>query len=143
MLIVLIVISIIGFIYNAMNDDEIANVYFLGLVIKVVIMAILIGYIVNGRVIDQKIQLIETKNEEIEQKVEKAVKTYMEYENKTFTELKGDSFITFITLYPELKSDEMIMREIDLYQKNINDITSLKKDKINISNFKWWVYFGK
>ena len=141
MIIVLILISI--FLLFVSDDDDFQTFCFISCGIKIVIMAILIGSIVNGRVIDEKIELIQNKNYEIEQKVELAVKTYMEFENKTFVELKGDSFITLVTLYPKLKSDEMIMKEIELYQNNINEITDLKKEKINISNYKWWVYFGK
>jgi len=144
MLIVLIIISIIFIICLLCSKaEELFFVPLLCLGIKIIVMATFIGYIVNGRVIDQKIELLENKNKEIESKVEVSVKSYMEYEGKTFKDLKVDSYIQLVNLYPDLKSDELIKKEIELYQKNIEEVNNLKMEKINISNYKWWVYFGK
>lgn len=144
MLIVLIILSIltIGILYID-DNEEVAIIPLLYLVVEVVVITILIGLIVNGRVIDQKIELLENKNKEIESKVEISVKSYMEYEGKTFKDLKVDSYIQLVNLYPDLKSDELIKKEIELYQKNIEEVNNLKMEKINISNYKWLVYFGR
>lgn len=51
---------------------------------------------------------------------------------KTFKDLKTDtSYITLTTLYPELKSDKLIEKEIDLYEANNEKIITLKEQKIN------------
>lgn len=144
MLIVLIILSIltIGILYID-DNEEVAIIPLLCLVVEVVVITILIGLIVNGRVIDQKIELLENKNKEIESKVEISVKSYMEYEGKTLKDLKVDSYIQLVNLYPELKSDKFIEKEIELYQKNVKEVNNLKMEKINISNYKWWVYFGR
>ena len=144
MMIVLIAISIILIIVCLTTDmEDFVAVPISALCIKIGIMAILMGMIVNGRVLDQKIELIEQKNQEIEGKIEVAVKTYMEYEGETFTNLKSDSYIQLVNLYPELKADELIKSEIELYNSNIKEINDLKMERINISNYKWWAYFGK
>lgn len=68
----------------------------------------------------------------------------MKHEQDTFTELKTDtSYITLVTLYPELKSDELIKSEINLYEKNNKKIIALKEQKIDKTIYKWWLYFGK
>lgn len=144
MIIVLILISVIGGIISLWNDEsDFAAIFGFGLLLKTAVACILLGLIINGRVIDQKIELVETKNQEIESKVETSVKAYMEFENKTYSDLKVDSYIQLVNLYPELKSDELIRSEIELYQDNVKEITNLKKGKINISNYKFWLYFGK
>ena len=67
----------------------------------------------------------------------------MNFEKDTLTEFKTDSYIQLVNLYPDLKSNELIQNQINLYEKNNKKITELKTDKLNISNYKWWVYFGK
>lgn len=144
MLIIVMLISIIGIILCIINDeDEAVMVFFSGLAIKILILAILLGKIINGRVIDQKIELIENQNKDIESKIEITVKKYMDFEKETYIELTTDSYIQLVNLYPNLKSDTLIQEQIKIYEENNKSIIELKKEKIDISNYKWWVYFGK
>jgi hypothetical protein len=147
MIIVLIIITIIiGMlaIYKADFDEDTVFVIF-GLLLLALIIVLLVckGVIINGSVIDQKIDLMQSQNEDIENKIELSVKQYMNYEKDTYKDLKTDSYIQLVNLYPELKSDTLIQQQMTLYQKNNDDITKLKMDKIDISIYKWWVYFGK
>ena len=67
----------------------------------------------------------------------------MEHEHSTFKDLANtDSYITLVTLYPELKSDELIKEEIKVYEENNKKIIALKEQKINGKIYKWWLYFG-
>ena len=146
MMIVLILISIILFIVFLFVDDGLdsALVPFTGFLIKLGITIYLLVKLININVIDEKIKLYTTQNKEIESKVEEVVKQYMKHEHNTFVDLKTDtSYMTLVTLYPELKSDDLIKHEIDLYEKNNKKIISLKEQKINKSVYKWWLYFGK
>lgn len=144
MIFVLMLISVIFIILCAIgNSEEMATFSLVMLGFKLIAMGFLIGAVINGRVIEQKIELLETRNQEIEEKVKSTIQTYMEYEGKTYADLKIDSYINLVNLYPDLKSDELIKSEIELYQKNTEEITNLKMEKINISNYKWWLYFGK
>ena len=144
MIFVLILISVIFISLCFANDSEEMATFSLAVLgLKLIAMVFLIGAVINGRVIEQKIELLETRNQEIEEKVKDTVRTYMEYEGKTYADLKIDSYINLVNLYPDLKSDELIKSEIELYQKNTEEITNLKMEKINISNYKWWLYFGK
>lgn len=149
MIIVLIVISIIIFIlgYFVTDDYDLQESMiggsFVAFIIKLGVLIYLLVKIIGLRVIDEKIELYQTQNEEIENKVEVVVKQYMEHENKTFTGLKTDeSYITLVTLYPELKSDKLIEQEINLYEENNKKILELKEQKINEKVYKWWLYFG-
>lgn len=143
MLIIFIIVTIITWICFYVIEEDLPVLPTVALAAEIIIMGCLIGSIVNGRVIDSKIKLIEKQNKDIEEKVEVTVKTYMNFEKDTLTEFKTDSYIQLVNLYPDLKSNELIQNQINLYEKNNKKITELKTDKLNISNYKWWVYFGK
>lgn len=143
MLIIFIIVTIITWICFYVIEEDLPMLPTVALASEIIIMGCLIGSIVNGRVIDDKIKLIEKQNKDIEEKVEVTVKTYMNFEKDTLTEFKTDSYIQLVNLYPDLKSNELIQNQINLYEKNNKKITELKTDKLNISNYKWWVYFGK
>lgn len=145
MIIVLILISIGILIWSIETDnDDISFIPIIAGVIKIAILCILCGELTECRVIDKKIELYLNQNKEIENKVELVVKEYMKHETDTFKELKNNSsYITLVTLYPELKSDKLIEKEINLYEENNKKIISLKEQKINESIYKWWLYYGK
>lgn len=144
MLIVLILISVVLFIICMWLDEDMCFLPIVGFILKTVVLVIFSWKLIEIRVIDQKIELYSTQNKEIETKVEMVVKQHMEHENKTFTQLKTeDSYITLVTLYPELKADQLIQQEINLYEENNSKIIELKEQKINESIYKWWLYFGK
>ena len=150
MLIILILISIaiiiLGlFVYP--NDEEIGTFItgagIIGFIIKIIGLICCISSLVGARVIDQRIELYQNKNKEIEEKMEIVVKNYMEYEGNTYKELKTDSYIQLINIYPDLKADQLVKQQINLYIENNNKIIQLKEEKMNKTIYRWWVYFGK
>lgn len=92
--------------------------------------------------VDEKIELYQSENNRIEGEISEIVENYKDFEKDTFTELKGKDVTTLITMYPELKSDRLVKKQIDIYNKNKQKIVALKEDKINIKPLKWWLYFG-
>ena len=145
MIIILFLISIGLFAFIMwQGDEEYLWIPVIGIIVKTIALAIIAWNLVECRVIDEKVTLYEVQNKEIEQKIEIAVKGYMQHENNTFKELKtNDSYITLVTLYPELKADTLIQQEINIYEDNNNKVIKLKEQKINKSIYKWWLYFGK
>ena len=99
--------------------------------------------LISLRIIDDKIDLYSKQNKEIENKIEITVKQYMEYENKTFTNLKPGSYINMVNLYPELKSDKLVQKQLEVYTENNNAIIEHKQERLNKTIYKWWLYFGK
>lgn len=93
-------------------------------------------------VIDQKIQMYTEENVKIETQINDLVEEYMKYEGDTFKELANNEGISLISLYPELKSDELINKQLDLYITNNEKIKTLREQKINAKIYKWWLYFG-
>ena len=151
-MLLLILILIIGFMifceYKYKNDTrsdwDMARIITIPiLVINIIALFIMAILLVDCRVIDSKIELYQNQNKDIEQKIEITVKQYMDFEKDTYKELKSDSYINLVNLYPELKSDTLVQQQIELYTKNNETITELKQEKINETLYKWWIYFGK
>lgn len=144
MLIVLFIVSIIlsVFLFWLFDIDGIPFIF----IFPIICMFFIFGniyVIVNGRVVDQKIEMYSEENKVIETQIETVVTDYMKYESETLKDLKGNSAITLVSLYPELKADELVKTQIKTYQENNSKIKKLKEEKIDISVAKWWLYFGK
>lgn len=107
------------------------------------VISIFVGIgVVNGRTLDSKIAMYTEENENIETEMNSLVEQYMNYESGTYGELKGESSITLVSLYPELKADTLVTKQIEVYIANNEKIKKLKEKKINLSVKKWWLYFG-
>jgi len=113
------------------------------LIINVIALLILGICLTDCRVVNKKIELYQSQNKDIEKKIEITVKKYMNFETDTYKELKTDSYINLVNLYPDLKSDKLVQQQIELYTNNNNTITQLKEEKINETIYRWWIYFGK
>lgn len=138
--VVFLVISII--IYWITNDDD--AICLSGVICLVAFVVVIVAgvKVVNGRVIDTKIAMYQEENKNIETQMDVLVGKYMDYESETFGELKGESSITLVSLYPELKADELVKSQVEVYTSNNKTIKDLKEKKINLSTWKWWLYFG-
>lgn len=97
----------------------------------------------NARVIDEKIALYEEENTRIEQVVNDAVVQYMQYETDTYTNLRPTDPTVLVTLYPELKTNELVAKQLDLYVKNNNTIKELRCEKLDYKVLAWWLFFGQ
>ena len=152
MLILLFVIFVALFILASIFIDEYDHEIFKGItqVCTVIGAAITVIAFVcvsydfsKTMVIDDMITMYTEENQNIESQIDVIVSEYMDYECGTFAELKADSSITLVSLYPELKSDELVQTQIATYQANNAKLKELKEAKINTRVYKWWLYFGK
>ena len=97
---------------------------------------------------DSKIKMYEEENNKIQNQISNIVENYKVYEKDTYSEsLKnidiGNTDIVVLTqLYPDLKSNEMVNTQIQIYQDNNNKIKELKEQKLDKQVAKWWLYFG-
>ena len=148
MLIVLIVICIAMLVISFIMDDSEAKEFLcvIGAIGTFVFVGITLGCIVSyvgTRTVDAKIVMYQEENKAIEQKIEATVKQYMSFEKDTYKDLKVDSYINLVSLYPELKSDTLIKKQIETYQENSETIIGLKESKIDRQALKWWLFLGK
>ena len=144
-MIILVLIICIGLIiwglFNCKDEDFFIPVGILTLFICVAFVFV-VGGLVNGRTLDDKIAMYTEENIKIEEKIGTLVKEYMEYESNTYIEIKNESVISLVSLYPELKADELVKKQINIHTDNNLNIKALKEQKINLSKYKFWLYFG-
>ena len=108
------------------------------------IISIILGIsVTNGRTLDAKIAMYTEENTNIEESMNVLVQQYMNYESGTYGELKNESSITLVSLYPDLKADTLVEKQIEVYLNNNREIRKLKEKQIELSVKKWWLYFGK
>lgn len=143
MIILLIIISIIGFIIACgIDNDDIGYISMWCFVVSLIV-AIFLGISVsNGRIMDEKIAMYQEENNKIEKQLDTLVSNYMNYESNTYEKFKSESSVTLVSMYPELKSDKLVEEQISVYENNNKKIRELKEDKINLKVKKWWLYFG-
>lgn len=117
-----------------------------GLVALLLVIAIcsLSPIVFTENTIDEKIKMYQEENANIEKDIDKVVKEYLKHEHDTYADLKTEeSSITLVTLFPDLKSDNLVQQQLEIYVKNNETIKHLKEDKIDIAKKKWILYFGK
>lgn len=92
--------------------------------------------------VDKKIEVYKTQNQQLERKIDTVVKNYMDHEKDTYKEFKAGDGMTLIATYPELRSNELVKKQVETYEKNNRKITKLEEDEIDYNVIKWWLYFG-
>lgn len=137
----------IGLICCIFIDNNIGKVFSgFGIFISVVALIgiiINIGILINGRTLDDKIAMYEQENAAIEQSVDVLVKDYYRHESDTYSSLTPENAVLFASAYPELQSNELATKQLEIYVENNNNIKELKKDQINLSKNRFWLYFGR
>ena len=113
------------------------------LVIFLISFMALLMSISNGSTIDSRIELYQSQNTEIESKVQATVASYLDHEKQAYKDLKPDNAIAVVSAYPELHSNELVKKQIEVYEDNNKKILGLKEEKLNQSVYKWWLYFGR
>lgn len=99
--------------------------------------------IAQSRIIDEKIAMHETENKSIESAISTIVENYQDYEKDVFANAKNESIVVIATqIYPELKSNELVKKQLDIYVENNKKIKQLKNKKLDYKVSKWLLYFG-
>lgn len=155
MLIVLFIISLIFILisYFCIKTDngEIDIFYLVGITISLIgiisIITISVASISctieisKSTVIDKKIAMYQEENQKIEKEITSVVNSYKDYEKEVIS--NTGEMATILVRFPELKSNKLVSKQIQVYVDNNNKIKELKEEKINYSIYKWWLYFGK
>lgn len=143
MLILIFVISLALLIFFGFMGAEDAACGLLFIFIpSVIALVVAISAVISARTIPEKIAMYEEENAIIEQQIEVVIENYKDYEHKTFKDCTAESMITLVDLYPDLKSDSLVSKQIDIYLENNSKIKELRCDEINAKAWRWWLYFG-
>ena len=146
MFILLFVIAVALIVLAVLNEDLAGGFGILGGLIGFIALIgifVNIGFLVYGRTLDDKIAMYEQENAAIEQSVNVLVKDYYKHESDTYSSLKPENAVLFASAYPELQSNELATKQLEIYVENNNKIKGLKVDQINLSRNRFWLYFGR
>lgn len=145
MFILLFVIAVALIVLAVLNEDLADGFGILGGLIGFIALIgifVNIGFLVYGRTLDDKIAMYKQENAAIEQSVDVLVKDYYKHESDTYSSLKPENAVLFASAYPELQSNELATKQLEIYVDNNNKIKELKEDQINLSRNRFWLYFG-
>lgn len=157
----LILMSIVGFVFLAagifvcvkwgekLYNRDLEWVYYTlnaigAFVFSISLMVTLyVGVEYSGRkTIDDRIELYKQENANIESQVSTIVSEYMDFETETYGQLKNESLVVLVNLYPELKSDTLVKEQLALYMENNRTIKSLECERLKYRIYAWWLFFG-
>ena len=129
---ILLLIIGIGLTCRIFMDNDTGEVFsgFGSLISVVALIGIIIniGILINGRTFDDKIAMYEQENAAIEQSVDVLVKDYYKHESDTYSSLKPENAVLFASAYPELQSNDLAMKQLEIYVENNNKIKGLKEE---------------
>ena len=141
---VFLIAGIVGIILcekKGLEMDWLAIAGFVGAIVSLFFLIIVIIGYSSKMVIDDKITLYQTENTEIENSIALIVEDYKKYESETFERFKGNDAVTIATMYPELKSNELVVKQIEIYNENKQRIKLLQTEKLDYKVYGWWLYF--
>ena len=145
---VIIIASILYYRHAKYKNNSSSDLDMLGVVLILVnfipltVLGLLLSNLYENQGVDQKIKMYEAQNQQLERKIDVAVKSYMDHEKDTYKEFKAGDGMALITTYPELRSNELVKEQMNTYQSNNRKIAKLKEKEIDCNVTKWWIYFG-
>lgn len=151
--IIMVLISMLSYYlgFKIFENDEYEQFSFLAFIVGIIftVLSIVAGIccyifledLCEIPIIEQKIIVYQDENKKIEEEIHTIVENYKDYESGIFD--KNVSVSTIVNLYPELKSDSLVKQQIDIYQKNNEQIKKLKVSLLEAKKAKFMLYFGK
>lgn len=140
-IIAILILLIIGLNLADLDDWSVAPAIIL--LVAVVVEIFLVVKVQKASVIDEQIAMYQEENSAIEGQISAAIAAYQGYESETLKGLMPEDSVYMVLAYPELKSDALVEKQLEVYMSNNEKIKELKNKKIQIKVDKWWCYFGK
>lgn len=144
--IVSVIIFIAGIVIFSKTDNEIvwASNWISGIItcVSFIAMVCLFSSAIYSAPIKDKIEMYETSNTQIDAEIDSVVNNYMAYEKETFKELQPNSGKELVQLFPELKSDAIVQKQLETYYDNQKKVRELKEEELAARYIRWWLYFG-
>lgn len=98
--------------------------------------------VASGFGIQEKIEIYEDQNTQIEQSIDAAVKAYCEHEQITYVQMSDGAVALVAAAYPELASSELVKTQMDIWTSNSNELKELKSDLVDFHRAQYFLYFG-
>ena len=147
MLHILLVIGIIGIIWGEFRDH--VGILVLGLVVSPISFIIILTagatYNYDASTINSRLSVLEEQNTTVLTQIEPLVQQALEYESSTYKDFKLDAakIIAFTQLYPDLKANDFLNKQINIILANQEEIKQLKLDKASLNAYHFWLWTPK
>lgn len=115
-----------------------------------VILAIICGIwtlwniivVASGFGIQEKIQIYEDQNTQIEESIDAAVKAYCEHEQITYVQMSDGAVALVAAAYPELASSELVKTQMEVWTSNTHELKKMKSKLVDFNKARYFLYFG-
>lgn len=98
--------------------------------------------VASGFGIQEKIQIYEDQNTQIEQSIDAAVKAYCEHEQITYVQMSDGAVALVAAAYPELASSELVKTQMEVWTFNSHELKELKSKLVDFHRAQYFLYFG-
>lgn len=98
--------------------------------------------VASGFGIQEKIQIYEDQNTQIERSIDAAVKAYCEHEQITYVQMSDGAVALVAAAYPELASSELVKTQMEVWTSNSSELKDLKSDLVDFHRAQYFLYFG-
>ena len=98
--------------------------------------------VASGFGIEEKIQIYEDQNTQIEQSIDAAVKAYCEHEQITYVQMSDGAVALVAAAYPELASSELVKTQMEVWTSNSSELKDLKSKLVDFHRAQYFLYFG-
>ena len=147
MLYILLLIGIVLLICACSKKDE--GLFILSFILgfPTLVATLIAGGIYNydSSTINNRLAVLEEQNTTVLTQVEPLVQQALNYESSTYKDLKLDvnKLIIFAQMYPELKANSFLNKQIDIIFANQQEIKQLKLDKASLNAYHFWLWTPK
>ena len=147
MLYILLVIGLILLIVGITQYENVLSGLGAGIfAVFLFVTAIVAGlYNYDKSTIDSRLPVLEEQNQIVLSQIEPLVQQALEYESNTYKDFKLDAakVIAFTQLYPDLKANDFLNKQIDIILANQEGIKQLKLDKATLNAYHFWLWTPK
>jgi hypothetical protein len=147
MLYILLAIGLILIILGIAKYEDVlsgigAAIFIVFLFITVIAAGI---YNYDKSTIENRLFVLEEQNQVVLSQIEPLVQQAFEYESNTYKDFKLDAakVIAFTQLYPDLKANSFLNKQIDIILANQEEIKQLKLAKASLNAYHFWLWTPK
>ena len=91
-----------------------------------------------------QIAVLEENNTELLNEIQPVIERYLNYEQGTLASMKPEaSTLIAYAVYPELKGNEFVARQLDIIEKNNNEIKERKLKLASLESYRVWLFMGE
>ena len=143
MLWILLVICIVVEIWSLWSDELTCFAPSALVVVALITFAALFSWNTTHSTAVKQISVLEERKVDIIASLDPVVDKYLGYETDTVKALRVSDLKVAVQLYPELKGNEFVMKQLDTLNDIESQITKLKLDMASLNAYKLLIFLGE